>query len=353
MLKKYHVFISSTLDDLKAERRELIKVVTELGAVPVTMDGFDISDTEEQRFIKKAVEESDYFINLTAHKCGVQAGKSFSLEMEFGWAEKYRIPVISFIIDEKARWKAIKKEKEAQAVKALENLKKKLRNHTHETWTSAADLRQKSLNVLAREMNLNPREGWVRGEDAVIPAVANELAILIRDNEKLRTQALYEEGDYIARLKEQMKNCLKVLATNKISLSFWYVQGDNWENTRKFRYLRLFKLLTPELSVAKTTSEISRFLGNILNPDLEKTVRKDYPTPTNTIKKLMADLSLLKLVKTSIGEGKGGSVASENDEAWEISDYGREIYAAYRLRQMERVMLRVQRINRNTLKTEV
>ena len=43
MLKKYLVYISSTQDDLRAERRELIRIVTEMGAIPITMDAFDIS----------------------------------------------------------------------------------------------------------------------------------------------------------------------------------------------------------------------------------------------------------------------------------------------------------------------
>jgi len=43
MLKKYLVFISSTQEDLKGERRELTRIVSEMGAIPVTMDTFDIA----------------------------------------------------------------------------------------------------------------------------------------------------------------------------------------------------------------------------------------------------------------------------------------------------------------------
>ena len=98
-----------------------------------------------------------------------------------------------------------------------------------------------------------------------------------------------------------MKKVLKTLAANRISLSFWYISGENWENTKVFRYLRLFRLLTPELSTPKTAAELSHFLGNILNPDLSKLVRKDFPTPSNTIKKIMTDFVLLKLVRCSAG----------------------------------------------------
>jgi hypothetical protein len=128
-----------------------------------------------------------------------------------------------------------------------------------------------------------------------------------------------------------MKNAFKVLALNKVILSFYYTSGENWENSRQFRYLRIFKLLFPELAVGKTTAEISRFLGTVLNPDLEKPVRKDYPTPSNTIKKIMADLSLLKLVRC-INKDEG----SGEDEVWETTEYGKELYSAYRMRQLEK-----------------
>lgn len=329
MTKKYLVYISSSPEDLKTERRDLVKVVTEIGAVPVSMDAFDISDKKDQRLIRKAIEECDYFLNLTAHKCGPLLGKTFAQEWEFSWAEKCGVPVVALVIDEKARWKASKKEQSPELVKALDAFKKRLLVHSSETWTSQADLRQKAQGLLIRTMNLNPRQGWVPGAEAIDPSVANELARLMLENENLKNQIRMEGGNLVSRVREQMKRALKMLAVNKLSLSFWYTPGENWENTTQFRYLRLFRLLTPELSLPKTTAEISRFLGNILNPDLSKTVRKDYPVPTNTIKKLMADLALLKLVKCS-GDG--------DDEAWEMTEYGKEAYAAYRLHHLERAL---------------
>jgi len=119
------------------------------------------------------------------------------------------------------------------------------------------------------------------------------------------------------------------------TLSFYYTPGENWENTRHFRYIRIFKLLIPELAIGKTTAEVSRFLGTVLNPDLDKPVRKDYPTPSNTIKKIMADLSMLKLVRC-IKKSEG----SNEDEIWEITEYGKELYSAYRMRQLKKAFVK-------------
>ena len=326
MPKKYLVFISSTQDDLKAERQEVIRIVWEMGAIPVSMDAFDFGQDDDQKFIYRAIEDCDYFLNLTAHKGD---GKPGAPEREYSRAVRAGIPVLALIIGENARWKDTKKEKDATAKKSLTAFKEKLQNHPYETWINLADLRHKALALLSREMNLNPRRGWVPSSQAVQPAVANELSRLLQENENLRRHASLEGTEIVKKVQEQIKRVLKVLAVNRIDLSFFYIDGENWENTKKFRYLRLFRLLSPELVIPKTGAEISHFLGNILNPDLTKTkiVRKDYPTPSNTIKKIMADFTLLKLVKCS---GTG------DNETWGMTEFGKEAFAVYRLRQMER-----------------
>jgi hypothetical protein len=160
--------------------------------------------------------------------------------------------------------------------------------------------------------------------------VANELARLGAENGELRRRLGIESGDLLGRLREQLRHAVKVLALNRVILSFYYESGKTWENIRKVRYLRIFKVLAPELYTGKTTADISRFLGGVLNPDLKRTVRKDFPSPSNTVKKIMADLSLLKLVRCA-----GGSAAADS-ETWEITEYGKELYAVYRMRQLER-----------------
>jgi len=133
----------------------------------------------------------------------------------------------------------------------------------------------------------------------------------------------------------QIKNTFKVLAVNKVILSFYYASGDKWENNRSFRYLRIFKLLVPELAMGKTTAEISGFLGTALNPEPGKPVRKDHPTPPNTVKKIMADLSLLKLFRC---KNKNANESSSDNDIWEITEYGRELYSAYRMRQLNKAL---------------
>jgi hypothetical protein len=254
------------------------------------------------------------------------------MEAEYNQAVNCGIPVIALVVDEEARWRANKKETKPAQIRKLKDLKSNLLKHPHAFWSNTAELCQKAQNLLLREINIQPRKGWIPGNEGVNPAVANEIARLGAENEELKRRIGIESGSLVTRLREQLRHAVKVLAVNRAVLSFYYENGKTWENTRKFRYLRIFKVLAPELNIGKTTADISHFLGGVLNPDLKRVVRNDFPTPSNTIKKIMSDFALLKLVRCAGGDPASGS----DSELWEITGYGKELYAVYRMRQLEK-----------------
>jgi len=332
---KYHIFIGSTLDDLKSERKELPRIVMELGHTPVMADHIDTDARNAPKLLQKTIEECDYFIALVAHKYSDTDGAVSPLVTECAIAAKKGIPILALIIDEKTRWKPAKKESDETLISKLADFKARLRGGPWETWVNTSDLCHKAQTLLVQELSLHARPGWVRADKIIDPTVANELSRLSSENDDLRNRVHHDDSASVTKMQDEQNNALKVLALNKVTLGFYYTNGDNWENTRQFRYIRIFKILVPELVLGKNTAEISRFLGTVLNPDLDKTVRKDYPTPSNSIKKIMADFSLLKLVRCTDGEER-----KPDNEVWEITEYGRELYSVYRMRQLEKVLVR-------------
>jgi hypothetical protein len=335
---KYHIFIGSTLDDLKNERKELFRIVMELGHIPVMADYIDETAGNAPKLLQKTIEGCDYFIALAAHKYSVGSAKEkkiLPLVAEYSIAAQKGVPVLALVIDEKARWKPIKKEEDSALIRKLNDFKAKLRCGPCASWLNTPDLCQKAQTLLLRELNVNARPGWVRADSAIGPGVANELARLSGENNFLRRQLGGQAAEIASGLHDEQKHIIKLLALNKVSLSFYYASGENWENTRQFRSIRIFKLLVPELAIGKSSAEISRFLGSVLNPDLAKTIRKDYPTPSNTIKKIMADFAAFNLVRR-VNEGE----ANAGEEVWEITGFGRELFAAYRRRQLEKALIK-------------
>jgi len=332
--KKHFVFISAPRDDLKAERKALEAMVVEMGASPVSREQFAWEDPDGRRIIKQAIDEADYAVFLAANAGGPLTGTAPSIELEYLYAVRRGVPVIGLVLDGKARRKA------AAEGGGLDRLKARLRRGVCGTWSSQTDLVQKGRLLLGREMALTARPGWARGGGGGLSSqAANELARLLEENARLKA-LLPEAAGGEEGAGGRLLRTLKLLAANTLHLSFFYDDGDNWENTRVFRHLRLFRLLCPELLQGQTCAGAAHFLGNILNPDLERKPRGEFPVPSNTVKKALSDFALLGLVRRvpPIPSITGGTGAGA--EHWELTPYGREVYAHYRLRQMERVLKR-------------
>ena len=60
MEKRYQVFVSSTYDDLREERAEVIQALLELDCIPAGMELFPAGDDEQWKVIRRVIDESDY-----------------------------------------------------------------------------------------------------------------------------------------------------------------------------------------------------------------------------------------------------------------------------------------------------
>jgi hypothetical protein len=294
----------------------------------------DTADPVQAALIRRTIAGADYALVLTAWHYGLGSaglvpadkagGEKSREEAEYEEALRQGVPVLAFTIAEKARWKASKRDKDAASVSALGAFNERLGKGSGVRWSNGEDLKQAARELLSREFFLNPRPGWVAGDGGSGPEPSAVMARLVAENEELKA-ALAAKADPAGH-EAELEHSVGLLEGNAIPLSFFYAPGDTWETPTSFSYLKLFKVLAPELFTGKSSSEISRFLGNVLNPDLSRIVRRDYPVPSNSIKKLLADFCLLKLC---ICTGGGA------DELWELSPHGREVFAWYRFHRQE------------------
>ena len=74
MKVKYQIFVSSTYEDLKAERDIVIKTVLEMGNIPVGMEMFSAGDEQQWELIKRQIDDCDYYVVIVAHRYGSTDG---------------------------------------------------------------------------------------------------------------------------------------------------------------------------------------------------------------------------------------------------------------------------------------
>lgn len=98
MEKRYQVFISSTYKDLQEERKAVSDTLLSIDCIPVGMEEFPAADEEQFEFIKKIIDESDYYVLIIGGRYGsvCKDGISYT-EKEFDYAVSVKKTVISFV----------------------------------------------------------------------------------------------------------------------------------------------------------------------------------------------------------------------------------------------------------------
>ena len=99
MEKRYQVFISSTFQDLKNARQEVSQALLRADCFPAGMELFPAADEEQFEFIKTIIDQSDYYILISAGRYGSihpETGLSYT-EMEYDYAVEIGKPVIRLL----------------------------------------------------------------------------------------------------------------------------------------------------------------------------------------------------------------------------------------------------------------
>ena len=188
MEKRYQVFVSSTYKDLINERVEVIQALLELDCIPVGMEYFPAADESQWDFIKKLIDESDYYIVIIAGKYGSEDENGVSYtQKEYEYAVKKNIPIISFIHKDIESLIASKIETDKQKRDKLENFKDIVQKRLCKFWSSPQELGAVVSRSISQAKKNYPRIGWVRADVINITSEA-EIIQLYKKIEQLEKQ---------------------------------------------------------------------------------------------------------------------------------------------------------------------
>ena len=98
MKKKYQVFISSTYEDLKEERAAVTQCLLNNNCIPVGMEQFPASNMSQMEYIKKMLDDCDYYILIIGGRYGSLDDDGIGYtEKEYNYAIQKSIPVMAFV----------------------------------------------------------------------------------------------------------------------------------------------------------------------------------------------------------------------------------------------------------------
>jgi hypothetical protein len=182
MEKRYQVFVSSTYEDLREERQEVMQALLELDCIPTGMELFPATDEDSWTLIKNLISECDYYVLIVGGRYGSlgPGGKSYT-EMEYEHAVEAGIPVLAFLPGDPTGIPSGKTESTDQGRTALAEFKKKIEARRHcRFWNSPKDLRGLVSRGIANLKKTKPGVSWVRANFVRDESAAQEI-LKLRD----------------------------------------------------------------------------------------------------------------------------------------------------------------------------
>jgi Domain of unknown function (DUF4062) len=186
--KRYSVFISSTFEDLKAERQAVQDVVISAGDFPVQMESFPAADEDQFDFIQALIEKCDYYVLIVAGRYGTPAEDGLSYtEKEYRYAASKGIPVLVMLHGDRGTIPANKSEDSVEGKKRLATFIAAIeKNRLRKNWTTPEGLKLAVREALEHAKATRPAVGWVRGDAIASLEVLEELNVVRKENAKFR-----------------------------------------------------------------------------------------------------------------------------------------------------------------------
>lgn len=189
MEKRYQVFVSSTFDDLREERQIVMQALLELDCIPSGMELFPSADDEQWTYIRKTIDDCDYYVLILAGRYGSEGpdGRSFT-QMEYEYALANNKPTIAFLHKDPDKLPADQTERHESARKKLEAFRSLARRKLCRFWSSPDELGAIVSRSITQLKKSRPAIGWVRADLIGDETSSQEIARLRRKIEDLENK---------------------------------------------------------------------------------------------------------------------------------------------------------------------
>lgn len=187
MDKRYQVFVSSTYADLREERQRVIQALMEMDCIPSGMELFPASDEEQWQFIKRVIDDCDYYLLIMGGRYGSTTSEGISYtEKEYDYAIEKGMKVLAFLHANLEEIPMGKSESDPELRGRLKAFREKATaNRLVKFWSTGAELPGLVALSLSKTIKTYPAIGWVRGDQATNPELLNEINELRKKKDEL------------------------------------------------------------------------------------------------------------------------------------------------------------------------
>lgn len=263
MTKRYQVFLSSTYADLKEERSKVIQTLMEMDCIPAGMELFPAIDEEQFEFIKKIIDDCDYYVLIIGGRYGslTKDGISYT-EKEYDYAINRGLKVLAFIHEKPDELAVKKSDIDPEIREKLKKFREKVADgRLVKFWNNSAELPGLLALSLSKTIKMYPAVGWVRGTQFSNEEILNDLNELRKENDKMK--------EIILSYEKESKPKLDHLASLNDKIT---IRGEKYNSVHKKYYAwdleitwsKIFELISPYLLEYPNDTIVKSKLGDVL-----------------------------------------------------------------------------------------
>lgn len=187
---RFQVFVSSTFTDLREERQQVVSALLQMNCIPAGMELFPAANDEQWEFIKRVIDDCDYYVVIVAGRYGSTTAEGVSFtEREFLYATERGLPVLAFLHGDPESIPVGQSELDPELRERLSQFRDRLcRDRLVKFWKTASELAAQVVLSLNATLKSHPRPGWVRGGGPLPVELLQEINELRQQKEILEAK---------------------------------------------------------------------------------------------------------------------------------------------------------------------
>lgn len=336
--RRYQVFVSSTYEDLREERQEVMQALLELDCIPAGMELFPATDDDQWTLIKRVIDECDYYIVIIGGRYGSIGPKGISYtEQEYRYAVETGKPVVAFLHKDPAQIPVGKSESKAEAIPMLENFRELAKKKVCKYWETPAELGSVVSRSIIRLISTHPMPGWIRADKAASAIAAEEVLRLKKtiedlENKLQETQRSAPKGSEDLAQGEEIfpiEVDFEGIDSSFRSWSFRYTLDFEWDEI----FEEIGPLMLDEASDEKIRNGLSQMVRyRILNDEAYKLELESYSNLKN-FSVSSHDEQTIKIQLRALGLIEKSSKARSIKDTrtfWSLTPYGDSVLVQLR-----------------------
>jgi hypothetical protein len=322
--RRYQVFVSSTYDDLKEERRHVMQALLQTKCIPTGMELFPAASEDKEDLIKRVIDDCDYYIVIVAGRYGSLGshGKSFT-EMEFDYAVSSGKSVMGFYHSDADSLPVARSEKtDAGRQRLTEFVEKVKKVRSCAGWTTPEGLGSAIKTAIINAIENDPKPGWVRATGLPSADAIASLKNSIQRSETKQTQ----KSTWVAELFEiSLKIIYREIDVSDEKNSVW----KQISHKLRLSWKEIFLCLGPRLTIQRPRRTLNMYFEEQLAPLIEKAIPRQADKQVATFRCDVEDKSFERIMDTLVAQ-KLVKIIGTRLACWQITAKGQQKLAELR-----------------------